>query len=42
MRQKKSMENIVRLNLEEVIMWDTHMSDGQLSLFLQLFLKLKK
>ena len=33
----KSMENIMRLILEEVIMLDRHMSDGQLYLFLQHF-----
>ena len=33
----KSMEKIMRLILEEVIMSDIHMSDGQLYLFLQLF-----
>ena len=42
MRQKKSMENIMMLILEEVIMSDRHMSDGQLYLFLQLFFKTAK
>ena len=42
MRQKKSMENIMRLILEEVIMSDRHMLEGQLYLFLQLFLNTEK
>ena len=38
MRQKKSsMEKIRRLMLEEVIMSDRHVSDGQMYSFLQLF-----
>ena len=38
MRQKKSsMEKIRRLILEEVIMSDRHLSDGQMYSFLQLF-----
>ena len=38
MRQKKSsMEKIMRLMLEEVIMSDRHVSDGQMYSFLQLF-----
>ena len=39
---KKSMENIMKLLLEEVIMSDRHMSDGQLYLFLQLFFNTEK
>ena len=31
------MENIIRLIIEEVIMSDRHMSDGQLYSFLQIF-----
>ena len=43
MRQEKSsMEKITRLMLEEVIMSDRHMSDGQMYSFLQLFLTLKR
>ena len=42
MRQKKSMENIMRLILEEVIMSDRHMLEGQLYSFLQLFLNTEK
>ena len=36
------MENIMRLILEEVIMSDRHMSDGQLYVFLQLFFNNEK
>ena len=39
---KSSMENILRLILEKVIMPDRHMSDGQLYLFLQLFFNTEK
>ena len=44
MRQKKSMYKIMRLILDEVIMLDGHMSDGQMQMysFLQLFSTLKK
>ena len=42
MRQKKSMENKMSLILEEVIMSDRHMLDGQLYLFLQLIFKTVK
>ena len=43
MRQKKSsMEKIMRLMLEEVIMSDRHMSDGQMYSFLQLFFNTEK
>ena len=42
MRQKKSVENIMRLILEEVIMSDRHMSDEQFCLFLQLFFNTEK
>ena len=43
MRQKKSsMEKIMRVMLEEVIMSDRHMSDGQMHSFLQLFFITKK
>ena len=43
MRQKKSsMEKIMRLMLEEVIMPDRHMSDGQRYSFLQLFFNTEK
>ena len=38
----KSVGNVMRLILEEVIMSDRHMSDGQLKLFLQFFLTLKE
>ena len=38
----KFMENIMRLILEEVIMTDRYMSDGQLYLFLQLFFNTEK
>ena len=41
-QQKSSMEKITRLMLEEVIMSDRHMSDGQMYSFLQLFLTLKR
>ena len=33
----KSVGNVMRLILEEVIMSDRHMSDGQLELFFQFF-----
>ena len=36
------MENIMRLILEEKIMSDRHMSDGQLYSFLQLFFNTEK
>ena len=36
------MENIMRLILEELIMTDRYMSDGQLYLFLQLFFNTEK
>ena len=36
------MENLMRLILEEVIMSDRHMLDGQLYLFLQLFFNTEK
>ena len=36
------MENIIRLILEEVIMSDRHMLDGQLYPFLQLFVNTEK
>ena len=39
---KSSMENILSLILEKVIMPDRHMSDGQLYLFLQLFFNTEK
>ena len=39
---KKSMQNIMRLMLEEVIMSDGHISDGQLYSFLQLFVNTVK
>ena len=43
MRQKKSsMEKIMRLMLEEVIMSYRHMSDGQMYSFLQLFFNTEK
>ena len=42
MRKKFSMEKITRLMLEEVIMSDRHMSDGQMYSFLHLFSTLKK
>ena len=43
MRQKKSsMEKIRRLILEEVIMSDRHVSDGQMYSFLQLFFSILK
>ena len=43
MRQEKSsMEKITRLMLEEVIMSNRYMSDGQMYSFLQLFLTLKR
>ena len=35
--KKSSMEKIMRLMLEEVIISDRHMSDGQMHLYLQLF-----
>ena len=38
----KSIGNITGLILEEVIMSDRHMLDGQLKLFLQFFLTLKE
>ena len=40
--KKSSMEKIMRLILGEVITSDRHMSDGQMHLFLQLFLTLEK
>ena len=36
------MEKIMRLMLEEVIMSDRHMSDGQMYSFLQLFFNTEK
>ena len=43
MRQKKSsMEKIMRLMLEELIMSYRHMSDGQMYSFLQLFFNTEK
>ena len=39
---KESMENIMSLILEEVIMSDRHLSDGQLFSFLQLFFNTEK
>ena len=39
---KSSMENILRLILEKVIMLDRHMSDGQLYSFLQRFFNTEK
>ena len=36
------MENIMRLMLEEVIVLDRYMLDGQMYLFLQLFFKTEK
>ena len=43
MRQKKSsMEKIMRLMLEEVIMSYRHMSDGQMYSFLQRFFNTEK
>ena len=40
--KKSSMEKIMRLMLEEVIMSDRHMSDGQMYSFLQLFFNTEK
>ena len=40
--KKSSMKNIVTLMLEEVIMLDIHMSDGQIYSFLQLVFNTKK
>ena len=37
-----SMEKITRLMLEQVIMSDRHMSDGQMSSFLQFFFSTEK
>ena len=43
MRQKKSsMEEIMRLMLEEVVISDRHMSDGQIYSFLQFFFNTEK
>ena len=43
MRQKKSsMEKLMRLILDEVIMSDRYMVDGQMNLFLQLFFNTEK
>ena len=42
MRQKKSMKNIMKLILEEIIMPVRHMWNGQLYSFLQLFFKTEK
>ena len=43
MRQKRfSMEKIMRLMLEEIIMSDRHMSDGQMYSYWQVFSALKK
>ena len=43
MRQKKSsMEKIMRLMLEEIIMSYRHMSDGQMYSFLQRFFNTEK
>ena len=43
LRQKKaSMEKLMRLMIEEVIMSDRHMSDGQLYSFLQRFFNTEK
>ena len=36
------MEKIMRLMLEQVIMSDSHMSDGQMYSFLQLFFNTEK
>ena len=42
-RQKKSsMEKIMRLMLEDVIMSDRHMSDGKIYSYLQLFFNTEK
>ena len=40
--KKSSMEKIMRLMLEEVIMSDRHMSDGQMYSFLQLLFSTEK
>ena len=40
--KKSSMEKIMRLMLEEVIMSDRHMSDGQMYSYLQLFFNTEK
>ena len=40
--KKSSMEKIMRLMLEEVIMSDRHMSDGQIIHFCNFFSTLKK
>ena len=42
MRKKKSLENIMRLMLEGVVMSDRHMLDGQMYSFLQLFSNTEK
>ena len=40
--ETSSMEKITRLILEEVIMSDRHMSNGQMYSFCKFFIKLKK
>ena len=40
--KKSSIEKIMRLMLEEAIMSDTHVSDGQMYSFLQLFFNTEK
>ena len=40
--KKSSMEKMMRLMLEEVIMSDRHISDGQMYSFLQLFFNIEK
>ena len=40
--KNKTVGNIMSLILEKVIISDRHMSDGQLWLFLQIFLTLKE
>ena len=42
MRQKSSMENIMRLILNKVIMSDRYMSEGQMYSFLQFFFNTEK
>ena len=41
-QKKSSIKKIMRLILEEVIMSDRHMSDGQMYLFLQLCFNTEK
>ena len=40
--KKSSMEKIMGVRLEEVIMWHRHISDGQMYSFLQLFFNTEK